>query len=541
MVHMNGISRNFKPARSPDGRQQTGLRRALFIALTLALVLPGIVAGSLLIYLNLRQTVESDTRIRAEKLADILQAGLALPLWEITPESGIPLLDAVSTDVSVESIRVLDAEGTPVLEFSRSNSKANAAAGQITVRRKIEKSGETLGEVTIVYGTSKAREEAMQTSRTLLAVVVMQLLISLFLIGTWLTRRVLRPLDILRSSAETIAAGDLQSPVPSLRQDEFGMLASRLDSMRDSLARSVTGLEERVELRTNELKEVNARLQGTLEDLRRMQQSLVQSEKLASLGSLVAGLSHELNTPIGTGVTIVSTIVERCADLQKQVEAGIRRSQLDAFVEDVTQASLLAQSSLERAAHLLHDFKQVAVDQTSSRRRTFQLSDLVREMMVALNIRYKHSLVRIAVRIPETIAMDSYPGAIEQIISNLVENAVVHAFEDCAQCRVEIAAELTGDEHSHVVLTVADNGIGIPAEHQHHIFDPFFTTRMGKGGSGLGLSIVYGLATGMLGGQISVDSSPGQGARFTLDLPLTAPAHPELDESGNSPASVRVT
>lgn len=516
-------------APGADGAQQSGLRYALFIALTLALVLPGIVAGALLIYLNLHQTVDSETRIRAEKFADILQAGLALPLWEITPESGIPLLDAVSTDVSVSAIHVVDAEGTAVLEFSRSDSSTDEASGRITVKRTIEKSGETLGEVTIVYATSKAREEAMQTSRVLLTVVVVQLLISFLLIGAWLTRRVLRPLSILRASAETIAAGDLQSPVPSLRKDEFGVLASQLDSMRDSLAQSVTGLEERVERRTDQLQEVNARLQGTLEDLRRMQQSLVQSEKLASLGSLVAGLSHELNTPIGTSVTIVSTIVERCADLKKQVAAGIRRSQLDVFVEDVTRAGLLAQSSLERAAHLLHDFKQVAVDQTSSRRRAFQLSDLIREMMVALNIRYKHSLVRITIRIPEAIAMDSYPGAIEQIISNLVENAVVHAFEGRSQCRVEITAEGIGEQHKRVILSVADNGNGIPPEYQKHIFDPFFTTRMGKGGSGLGLSIVYGLATGMLGGRISVESSPGQGACFTLDLPLTAPEHPELD------------
>jgi len=174
----------------------------------------------------------------------------------------------------------------------------------------------------------------------------------------------------------------------------------------------------------------------------------------------------------------------------------------------------------------VQDFKQVAVDQTSSRRRKFQLSELVREMMVALSIRYKHSLVRIALRIPDGIEMDSYPGAIEQIVSNLVENAVVHAFEGCAQCRIDISAQAAGER---VVLTVADNGNGIPAEHQSHIFDPFFTTRMGTGGSGLGLSIAYGLVTGMLGGRISVDSAPGHGARFTLDLPLTAPAHPALD------------
>ncbi|MFT3848028.1 MAG: HAMP domain-containing sensor histidine kinase [Propionivibrio sp.] len=280
------------------------------------------------------------------------------------------------------------------------------------------------------------------------------------------------------------------------------------------------------------MREVNARLHETLEDLRRMQQSLVQSEKLASLGSLVAGLSHELNTPIGTGVTIVSTIAERCADLQKQVAAGIRRSQLDTFVEDVTKASLLAQGSLERAARLVQDFKQVAVDQTSSRRRKFELAELMREMMVALGIRYKHSLVRIVLDIADGIEMDSYPGAIEQIVANLVENAVVHAFEGCAQCRIDVIAERAGA--ARIVLSVVDNGNGIPAEHLSRIFDPFFTTRMGKGGSGLGLSIAYGLVTGMLGGRIAVDSAPGRGTRFTLELPVTAPEHPELELSDDA-------
>ena len=520
------------PERTDDRIQGTGLRHALFVALTLALVLPGIVAGALLIYLNLAYTIDADARVRAEKLADILQAGLALPLWEIAPESGAPLLDAVATDLSVATIRVVDGEGIPVLGFERDAGRRDAAPDSITIERTIARSGEPLGYVTLIYGTSMAREAAMQTSRVLLAVVVVQLLVSFALLGAWLTRRVLRPLDVLRKSAETIAAGDLQSPVPALRADEFGALASRLDSMRDSLAQSVTRLEERVEERTEALQDVNARLHGTLEDLRRMQQSLVQSEKLAALGSLVAGLSHELNTPIGTGVTIVSTIAERCTDLQKQVAAGIRRSQLDAFVEDVTRASHLAQASLERAARLLQDFKQVAVDQTSSRRRKFQLADLIREMMVALNIRYKHSLVRIGVDIPDGIEMDSYPGALEQIVANLVENAVVHAFDGCAQCRIDIAAEAAGG--ARVILSVADNGNGITAEHLGHIFDPFFTTRMGKGGSGLGLSIAYGLVTGMLGGQIAVASSPGQGARFTLDLPLTAPEHPELEHAGES-------
>ena len=174
---MRGTSTNSTAAASADDtreRQRSGLRRALFVALTLALVVPGIVAGALLIHLNQQRTVDFDARVRAEKLADILQAGLALPLWEITPESGIPLLDAVSADVSVAAIRVIDAEGAEVLEFSRSADITDAAPEQITAQRTITKSGETLGNVTLVYSTSMAREAAMQTSRVLLAVVVIQ-------------------------------------------------------------------------------------------------------------------------------------------------------------------------------------------------------------------------------------------------------------------------------------------------------------------------------------------------------------------------------
>ncbi len=505
-------------------RRPAGLRRALFVALTLALVVPGILAGFILMDLNLRSTVEVDARIKAEKFADLLQAGLTLPLWQVEIESGKPLLEAVATDPSVATIMVVGPSGETLLEFSRQETGLTAP---IIVDRQMEKGGEVLGKVTLIYTTSAARKHAMLASLFLLAIITAQFLVSLALIGTWLTRRVLSPLQVLRASAEMIAAGDLQSEVPALSNDEFGVLASKLDAMRQSLAQSVTQLEERVEGRTRELQEVNTRLQGTLADLRRTQTRLVQSEKLASLGSLVAGVAHELNTPIGTGVTLVSTIAERCAELRKQIDAGIRRSQLDAFLSDVAEGSALAQASLERAANLVRDFKQIAVDQTSSRRRTYDLARLVGEMMATLRLRHKQSPVGIEVRIPDGIAMDSYPGAIEQIITNLVENAMIHGCEGRSECAIEIAAQARNDR---VRLSVGDNGSGIAPEHLRRIFDPFFTTRLGKGGSGLGLSIVYGLVNGMLGGQISVESTLGKGSVFTLDLPLIAPEHRELRE-----------
>jgi len=507
---------------------RSGLRRALLLALSLSLVFPGGLAGFVLIYQNYHRTLDVDTQIRAERFADLLQAGFRLPLWQITPDSGRPLLDAIATDPSVASIVVSDPSGNTLVEFRRTVDQPGKA---IVIDRPIAMNQEVLGQVSLAYATSAARDEVWRSSFLLIAVIAAQLVVSLGLLGAWLARRVIVPLDKLRASAEHISAGDLKSEVPTLGDDEFGVLADELDSMRDSLAQSVTQLEERVAARTTEIADSNARLTQTLDDLRRMQNHLIQTEKLASLGSLVAAVAHELNTPIGTGITMVSTIGGYCGDFRKQVAAGVRRSQLETFLSDLESAGALAQSSLERAAQLVQDFKQVAVDQTSSRRRDFELAEVIREMMVAMRFRYKHSPVRFALEIPRGVAMDSFPGALEQVLINLIENAVVHAFDGRTDGVLQISAQTAVDG---VTLSVADNGHGIPTEQLGHVFDPFFTTRLGRGGSGLGLSIVYNLVTSLLGGEIAVQSAAGEGCVFTLKLPLIAPNHAESIEAADS-------
>ena len=518
-------------------RQQRGLRRALYVALILSLVLPGIVAGFMMIYLSLQRTLESETRVRAEKIAELLQAGMTMPLWEMAPETGRPLVTAIAADPSVTLIKVYDINNGVLLEYAR---QALSEAAPIVRTRAITRDGEYLGQVVINYSTATAIDEAWRASAQLLAIIALQLLVSFILIGAWLSRRVLKPLETLRLSANRITEGDLQSAVPALRNDEFGQLSARLDAMRDSLAQSVARLEERVEERTFALRAVNSRLQTTLDNLQRMQNLLVQSEKLASLGSLVAGVAHELNTPIGTGVTVVSTISDKCVELRRQIERGIRRSQLDAMIDDIETASALAQKSLQRAARLIHDFKQVAVDQTSSRRREFEMHEMLREMMAAVRLRHKHSPVAIEVIAPPGIAMDSYPGTLEQVLTNLIDNAIIHGAEGRADCVVTIEATR---QDARTTLTVTDNGNGIPAENLARIFDPFFTTQLGKGGSGLGLSIVYGLVTGVLGGHIVVESVAGGGTTFALELPLVAPKRAggdEREQGRTEPPSIEV-
>lgn len=515
------MTRQESPTRPPgppgQATRQRGLRRALVFAVAFSLVVPGIVAGLIMIYLNLQQTIDSDARARSEKLADLLQAGLERPLWDMAPDSAEPLIAAIAADPSVIAIDVTDSAQATLLRH-RSNTQDDVKT--IVVSRTIHHDGERLGEVTLHYSTRAATGEAWRASRRLLIVIATQLATSLFLLGLWLSRRVLRPLRTLGRSAERIAAGDLQTPVASVGSDEFGNLAGRLDSMRQTLAESVDFLEEQVEERTSALKAVNTRLQSTLDELQRMQNHLVQAEKLASLGSLVAGVAHELNTPIGTGVTVVSTICDKCVELRRQIDAGIRRSQLDAMLDDIAQAGALAQSALQRAARLVHDFKQVAVDQTSARRREFGLRETLEEMMAAVRLRHKHAPVRFEIDIPADIALDGYPGALEQVLTNLIDNAVIHGAEGRPSCTISITGRAL-DAGARII--VADDGNGIATAHLARIFDPFYTTRLGTGGSGLGLSIVYNLVTGVLGGHIRVESNVDKGTRFSVDLPRVAP------------------
>lgn len=279
-------------------------------------------------------------------------------------------------------------------------------------------------------------------------------------------------------------------------------------------------LEKRVAERTSELAVSNKELQSALVTLQHAQDELVRSEKLASLGSLVAGVAHELNTPLGNSVTVATTLADRVRQFDEEVASGnVRRSSLADFVDFSQKASAILTRSLFTASELINHFKQVAVDQTSEQRRPFDLAEVVAEVVMTLQPQFKKTPHQLQIEIPEGIAMDSFPGPLGQVITNLASNALIHGFAEHPGGTVRIEATTT-DEH--VNMVVSDNGKGIPPENLAHVFDPFFTTRLGQGGSGLGLHIVYSIVLRVLGGRITAASEPGRGTVFTLQLPLRA-------------------
>jgi PAS domain S-box-containing protein len=273
-------------------------------------------------------------------------------------------------------------------------------------------------------------------------------------------------------------------------------------------------LEARVDHRTQELTEAMERLQET-------QSELVRSEKLSALGSLVAGVAHELNTPIGNSLTVASTMQDQVREFAQGMGQGLTRSRLETFVGNTQEGTGILMRSLRHAADLVASFKQVAVDQTSVNRRQFDLHDTVEEILLTLGPTIRKTQHVVQSQIAGDLSMESYPGPLGQVLTNLINNALVHAFEGVSHGRVTITAEKQGP--THVKITVEDNGVGIPQANLERVFDPFFTTKLGRGGSGLGLNIVYNLVHDALGGTIMVASSPGQGACFTLVLPMQAP------------------
>ena len=278
-------------------------------------------------------------------------------------------------------------------------------------------------------------------------------------------------------------------------------------------------LEQRVQQRTEDLAQANRTLSLTVDELRVTQKELVRSEKLAALGALVARVAHELNTPIGNALLAVTTLQERAQQLDRAGAPG--EAPADDFVRQVLRGADISHRNLAKAAELVTSFKQVAVDQASAQRRRFRLDEVVDELMLTLSPTLERTPVRVHTALEPGLEMDSYPGALGLTLSNLVRNALMHAFEPGQRGQIWISARAADDDQ--VVLEVRDDGVGIAPALHAQVFERFFTTRRGSGGTGLGLHIAHNAVENVLGGRLTLASAEGSGSRFVVTLPRVAP------------------
>lgn len=312
----------------------------------------------------------------------------------------------------------------------------------------------------------------------------------------------------------------LYSISPVTIQGHVHYLGTTVDVTQQKLAAKVLReanevLERRVEERTAELEQRNA-------ELARAMNQLVHSEKLAGLGSVVAGVAHELNTPIGNARTVASSLVGVVQAFERRLAAGepLRKSSLVELLSQCREAAAILEKNTARAHDLIHGFKQVAVDQTSMRRRPYDLKETIDEVIATLGHQLRRARVRVENEVEGGLVMDGYPGPLQQILVNFVTNSLRHGFEGREQGTIVFSATRKADR---IVLRYTDDGAGMSATQVKRAFEPFFTTKLGHGGSGLGLYIAYNLVHAVLGGTIRLTSEPGKGVRFELDLPTVAP------------------
>lgn len=266
------------------------------------------------------------------------------------------------------------------------------------------------------------------------------------------------------------------------------------------------------------LRDSNRDLSRSLERLRETREHLVQSEKMAALGGLVAGVAHEINTPVGTAITASSHLVEEQQRTRRALEQGaLKKSQLQSFIATNEEGSNIILTNLQRAAELIKSFKLVASDQASQERRQFELCAYLNEVLMSLRPKVKHSPHQLTLDCPGEIPMEGYPGALAQIVTNLLDNALLHAFTPKQPGHFAIRVRRQQEQ---VRLQFSDDGCGMDQDTVTRVFEPFFTRNREHGGTGLGLHIVYNLVSGKLQGRIACDSRPGEGSRFTLTLPL---------------------
>jgi signal transduction histidine kinase len=441
-----------------------------------------------------------------------------------TIERTIPVMtDLADNDLQRIALQRLQERAVALREGLGKLSEQLASRTDL-LRNSIDASqADTIGAIDGLSVKMRQREQNAQAtfdrtladiSRKTLLIAVMFLAI-IVIVGIVIALSIRLPLQQIMTSMQNITSGDYDSRVQgTAAQDEIGAMARAVEVFREN---AIAKREADDELRASKEK-----AEGALLELNTAQQNLIDAERLAALGGLVAGVAHEVNNPIGISLTVASSFARRAdmfeAELRSQ--APLRRSQLEDFVRTSRDAAQQLVANLHRAGELIQSFKQVAVDRSHAERRQFSLSEATDQIIASLRPVLKKAPISLSIEVPHGLMIDGYPGSYGQILTNLFLNATNHAFPDGQAGVISISAKPRGSDDIEIIF--ADNGAGMTPDVQRQAFDPFFTTRRNEGGTGLGLHIVYNLVTQQLGGRMMLESRLGQGTTFRIIMPRAA-------------------
>lgn len=345
-----------------------------------------------------------------------------------------------------------------------------------------------------------------------IAVIVLLIIASIMM-----ARALSSPLEQMAKTAQIVEQGKLDQHFTNSSIFEVNFLAKVFNQMLSTLRAQNNTLETKVKDRTEALQKNNIKLSNSIENLKLAQSKLVESEKMAALGGLVAGIAHEVNTPIGVGLGAATHLQTQVKQIHLNYNNGsLTESDFEELLNSSEHAMSMIVSNLTRSAELIRSFKRVAVDQSNEQVIKFNLPEYIDEVLTSLKPKYRNSNVNVNFEGDSNITVVQSPGLFAQIVTNLTLNAVAHAFEQQPNARINVSTRKTDQE---VILSFKDNGCGMNSKVCNRIFEPFFTTKRGQGGSGLGLHIVYNIVMQKLHGQINVHSLPGEGSNFEIRFP----------------------
>ena len=441
-----------------------------------------------------------------------------------TIEKTIPVMsDLADNDLQRMALRRLNARTVALREGLAKLSEELASRTEL-LRNTIDASqADAIGAIDRLSVKMRQREQKAQETfdRTLADISRRVMSIAVIFLGIILTAGVLialsirLPLHQIMAAMHAITTGDYDRRVQGTdATDEVGAMARAVEVFRENaIAKRKT---------EDELRNSKEKAESALLELNAAQQNLIDAERLAALGGLVAGVAHEVNNPIGISLTVASSFARRAEMFEAELRSDgqLRRSQLEEFVRTSRDAAQQLVANLHRAGELIQSFKQVAVDRSHAERRQFGLSEATDQIIASLRPVLKKAAIALSVDVPEGLVIDGYPGSYGQILTNLFLNAANHAFPDGSSGTISISARPRGSDDVEIIF--ADNGAGMTPDVQRQAFDPFFTTRRNEGGTGLGLHIVYNLVTQQLGGRMMLDSRLGQGTTFRIIMPRAA-------------------
>ncbi|WP_373231105.1 ATP-binding protein [Cohnella sp.] len=364
---------------------------------------------------------------------------------------------------------------------------------KVRLNAPLKEDGATIGAIELLLNTSDSK--ALIRDRIQFIIIVGVSITVLLLITLWfiIRKMLIRPLLKIREAAIAVKRGSAYKEIALNSGQEINEVASAFNEMVGNL-------------------------EGRYLELQQAQKQLVESEKMVALGNLVAGVSHEINTPIGIGVTAVSYMDEKSKEFQILYQDNkMKRSDLDDYLRTISETTGMIQTNLLRASELIKSFKQVAVDRSLETKRRFEVKEYIREVLISLQPNLKKTKHQVTVIGADGVQINSDPGAISQIITNLIMNSLIHAYDAEAEGKISIAVSL---RYSDLIIHYFDDGKGMPKDVAEQIFNPFFTTNRSGGGTGLGMHIVYNLVTQSLGGTIKCESQVGEGTAFIIQIPM---------------------